>query len=372
MTGSSWIGRRSDDFSKFLEASRATGSGLIRGGIRFLDLAGRQGFSPSEIFVLGLLDGRLARDPDAAISNERLQVIQRQLNALGQDAWTEDKLAFHERCLEHGLPVPALLAKVGDASTQPAQPVSLDTIEAVAQEICSGRWPAVVLKPTHGVHGEGVLALEQRGSSVMTPDGRVYGCAELVTHMQTSGYTSWVAQERIYPHPEVRSVSGSEALSTFRITTLVNGCGEVEILYARVRLASPGASVDNFSHGASGNVVANISLETGAIDTTVRPRASGIGFDLTDEHPATAFRMTGWRVPLFAEACALACDCARAFRPLRTIGWDIGISTTGVKLIEGNAYWDAPIMPGSLSGLVARLRRAASETSMGSHTTVRS
>jgi hypothetical protein len=362
MKESRWIGRRISDFAKFLGASRATGSGLMRGGVRFLDLAGRQGFSPGEIFVLGLLDGRLARDPDAAISNERLQVIQRKLNALGQESWTEDKLVFHERCLERGLPVPGLLAMVGDAPTRSAEQVRVTDIETLAREICAGRWPAVVLKPTHGVHGEGVLALEQRGSTVIAPDGQAYGCAELATHMRTSGYTSWIVQERMYPHRYVSSVSGSEALSTFRITTLVRSSGEVEVLYARVRLASRGASTDHCAHGASGNVVANISLESGTVDSTIRPRASGVGFDLTDEHPATAFRMAGWRVPLFREACALAQDAANGFRPLRTIGWDIGISTLGVKLIEGNVYWDAPIMPGSMSGIVARLRAAANET----------
>jgi hypothetical protein len=37
---------------------------------------------------------------------------------------------------------------------------------------------------------------------------------------------------------------------------------------------------------------------------------------------------------------ALAERAARTFFPLRTVGWDIALTTDGPALIEGNPFWD--------------------------------
>ena len=37
---------------------------------------------------------------------------------------------------------------------------------------------------------------------------------------------------------------------------------------------------------------------------------------------------------------ALAEQAARAFLPLRTVGWDIAVTPEGPTLIEGNPFWD--------------------------------
>jgi hypothetical protein len=355
----SWVARRLGDLSKLVRASEAAQVGLFRGGWRFLDLALRYKFSPQEIFVLGLLDGRLASEPDAATSNERLLEIQSRLNPLACTFMTEDKLAFHQRCVELSLPVPDLLAVVGGQSTLTADRVRLPDITRLAQALCSGRWGGVVLKPTYGVHGQGVLALDCAPRRVTAPGGVVYDCSGLVQHMRSSGFDAWIVQRRLRPHPDVVTVTQSEALCTCRITTLADSSGDVRVLAARLRLAGPGTSVDNISHGSTGNIVANISLAKCSIASVIQPRSEGVGYGHIDRHPATGAQLVGWQVPLFRQAYELAISAGSGFAALRTVGWDIGISTEGVVLIEGNAFWDAGIGVDSWPEVVRTLRAAA-------------
>lgn len=358
MTIASWLERRHSELRQLRRASRESGAGVLVGACRFADLTLRQRYSPKEVFALGLLDGRLTRDPDAAISNERLLQMQRVLNAEGDPRLTEDKLVFQERCHATDLAVPALLAVAGPGPVRLHSIPRFESLETLAAAICEPRWPSIVLKPVHGVHGRGVLALSCSSGSGTAPDGRQFGPDELVEHMHAAGFENWLVQRRLPPHGELTAVTGASALSTCRVTTLVGRSGDVEILYARLRLAAPGASIDNFSAGTTGNIVTNVSLATGRVTSAILPRPGGIGFDLIDRHPISGHALLGWPIPLFTECMDLVRRAAEAFLPLRTVGWDVALSSEGVSLVEGNCYWDAPNLVGSLAPIVGKLRAA--------------
>jgi hypothetical protein len=231
--------------------------------------------------------------------------------------------------------------------------------EELAAIVASGEWPGVVLKPIHGVHGHGVLALKCGQGSVRAPDGRLYREDDLIAHMRSAGYASWIVQDRLWPHPEVEAVTYATALSTFRIPTLAQNDGSVVPLYSRIRLAAAGASTDNWAHGTSGNVVGNVSLVSGAIMSVIKPRVNGIGYDRIDRHPGTGYPLIGWQPPLLAEALELAQRAALAFPLLKTVGWDIAISRKGVFVIEGNMFWDVGIGVIAWPEVLSRLRATA-------------
>ena len=50
--------------------------------------------------------------------------------------------------------------------------------------------------------------------------------------------------------------------------------------------------------------------------------------------------MIGYAVPQWAAVSELVTAAARAFMPLRTVGWDVAITPTRPCLIEGNVTWD--------------------------------
>ena len=57
-------------------------------------------------------------------------------------------------------------------------------------------------------------------------------------------------------------------------------------------------------------------------------------------HPRTRARLIGYRVPHWPAARDLVERAARAFAPLRTIGWDVAITDGEPCLIEANVTWD--------------------------------
>jgi hypothetical protein len=58
-----------------------------------------------------------------------------------------------------------------------------------------------------------------------------------------------------------------------------------------------------------------------------------------DHHPRTGVPLLGYQPPQWDAVKALATRAARAFAPLTTVGWDVGISLPEPVLIEGNATW---------------------------------
>lgn len=66
-----------------------------------------------------------------------------------------------------------------------------------------------------------------------------------------------------------------------------------------------GNVADNFSHGALGNMVRRVDLETGRVE-----RASngvGLGSNENEPHPGTGQILVGVKLPDWAEAIKLAC-----------------------------------------------------------------
>lgn len=63
-------------------------------------------------------------------------------------------------------------------------------------------------------------------------------------------------------------------------------------------------------------------------------------------------------MPLWIGVCDLAVTAARAFLPLRTIGWDIAACASGTYVIEGNPRWDPPKF-GNMRESLEALNRAA-------------
>ena len=48
----------------------------------------------------------------------------------------------------------------------------------------------------------------------------------------------------------------------------------------------------------------------------------------------------GFQIPHWPEVLELVRQGAVAFPELRTIGWDVAISSSGIFLLEGNHHWD--------------------------------
>lgn len=298
-------------------------------------------FSPNEIRFFRLLEPSLGESElSRIVSKEELLAVQRRLNPPALHDWTEDKLEFHRRCADAALEVPRLFAALAPhVRVDLAVPVG-ERLEDLVAILDSLHEKAAILKPVRGVHGQGVIRLERSGLGWIDSERQAVGARRLARLETISGYKTWMLQERVVGHPALAELSATDGLQTCRIVTFLKGNGEVEILAARLRLICGEGDRDNFSYGSTGNVIANLDVGTGRIVSAV----TGVGNDPqiipVEIHPRTGSRLIGFSVPDWRSAAELAKRAARAFAPLRTIGWDVAICSDAPCLIEGNVTWD--------------------------------
>lgn len=306
---------------------------------RYWMLYRQRRFSPDEIHFLRLLDPEL--DLTSVVSKEELVTLQRRLNPEALHVLTEDKLAFHRRCIEAGLPTPHIFAVYAANHSIQEATFSLmrdeRDLQRFLQETPS---PAFIVKPVSGVHGEGVIRLVKTAGEWHDYRGTRVFAADLVAHLEQWSYRRWMFQELIEGNTELRRLSGAEGLQTVRVVTITDDDGVVRIVAARLRLISGSTAHDNFDYGRTGNLIANLDLASGAIQSVIGGKGKPRAICHVETHPRTGRALLGVRVPGWQQARDLVQRAARAFAPLRTIGWDVGITDDEPLLIEGNVTWD--------------------------------
>jgi hypothetical protein len=319
---------------------------------RFLALYGPGRFTPGEISRLGLLEVPASRLPDY-ISKYRLVRIQDRLNPREVADRAEDKALFYRVCAQAGLPIPSVLAEI-DLD----EPVS--SLDRLA-DLPAGE---IVVKPSLGYYGLGLMLLTHREGRFLASDGTALTAGDLLARLASDvapneGFRRWVVQARVANHSAVTAISPSPALQTLRVVSFVDDQGEPHILASQWRLAGPQAATDNFRGGLSGNLLCNIDVETGRVRTALRLAPEGDRMEALPHHPVSGVPLENLALPLWAEARALALRACLAMLPLRSIGWDIGLTPEGPILIEANNHWDPQNADG---GMGARLRFMAART----------
>lgn len=174
---------------------------------------------------------------------------------------------------------------------------------------------------------------------------------------QNSPFTRYLVQERVWPHAELIRLSGTESLQTVRMVTYVATDGAVAIGNCQLRVIVGDSPTDNYHGGRTGNLICDIPSAGGVVSRGFGPADGGRRFMTVERHPGTGVAFAGFQVPCWAAACRLVRDAAAAFRPLRTIGWDVAITDGEPLLIEGNITWD-PAYEGPVGGEILAAVRA--------------
>ncbi|WP_020180835.1 sugar-transfer associated ATP-grasp domain-containing protein [Methylopila sp. M107] len=224
----------------------------------------------------------------------------------------KNKRLFAERCAVAGLRVPACFSGAEEL-----------------QDWLAGE-NAVIAKPNFASKGAGIAGYRRQ------EDGWVSGELRLTTNETVKRLRAGLAaggllQRMCDTHPDLAVVSPC-ALPTLRIMTAVNEVGAIEVCGLVIRLNGGGSrAVDNFN---AGNIAAGVDRD-GRIRFGLRRVGSRL--ERFDRHPATGARLRGVRVPDLAAAQALAVEAHEAFRDgFAVVGWDIGLSSDGPVLVEGN------------------------------------
>ncbi len=255
-----------------------------RVALRALRLRAR-GWRLGDMAAAGLLDPRAKPSSKPwAVVPRHLERLQEAINPPEAVPLCEDKRRFDEACRRFGLPTPALAATLERAPDAGA--TARDWAALLAE-----RTPAeFVVKPVDGHRGIGVRVLARGPEGAVEHGGRALSWAELGDELAREPHPAYVVQERLHPHPELVRLTGSPALQTIRVMTLVEPDGQARIMSWGIRLAIGDQPIDSFQSGATGNLWATLNgdgsmstpITVGPGRLRVRLRAAPPG----DRHPA--------------------------------------------------------------------------------------
>ncbi|WP_066599831.1 sugar-transfer associated ATP-grasp domain-containing protein [Sphingobium cupriresistens] len=189
----------------------------------------------------------------------------------------------------------------------------------------------IIAKPSYRSKGQGVARFVRQGDRWRNGDfSRT--TVQLVVSLRALWRRGGVIQQRLPTHKALADLSPG-ALPTLRIVTCLNEAGAPEICDMALRLSAGGPRpVDNFN---AGNLVLAVDGDgrCGAAWRSGGKRAPS----RHSRHPVTGMAIEGATIPDHDAARALALQAHERFRQGFTlIGWDIGLTTRGPVLIEGN------------------------------------
>jgi hypothetical protein len=282
------------------------------------------------------------------LSKKRMTEVQSRLNPKSWINVTEDKGIFYVYAKALGLPIPRLYALYFRKSPGWAPPNIIlsgkeDWIRFLDREIPD----EFVIKPCRGVYGKKVRIFIKSGQCYADPFGKKYGTEEIYKLMSTDQeYDRFAIQERLINHPELVRLTGTPFLQTVRISSFIDECNKCHLLHSSFRMITGDQVVDNFSGGGTGNMLSGIEMDTGRLNPAMSVNELGVRSKDVVIHPRTGEKIEGFEIPLWEEARSLILETAPKFLPIRTLGWDVGITPRGPVIIEANMFWDPPNQSG--------------------------
>lgn len=245
---------------------------------------------------------------------------------------TDEKLRFSELAAEAKLPIPEILAVVTNQGGDREVPV-IRTERELQSWMARSETKDIVLKPVDGLRGWGVLSLSSIAGEHLRwrrlPGEDLIDTPAIWRHCERYLYRGGVMiQRRLQPQAVVARFM-PDVLHTVRAITYSKP--EPHIVDAILRVGSGKGPTDNISQGG---IAIPIDLATGQCGRGSM-LVNGVP-QFVDDHPRSGTRMTGAFLPDWDQVCELAQSAARVFETQVTIGWDIGLTTRGPVLLEGN------------------------------------
>lgn len=272
-------------------------------------------------------------------------------NCPREAAIADSKVASYALFAREGVPHAPVRAVIGGASDYPGcRP--LQNPANIADFFATTAYP-LFIKPDTGSHGLGAMLVEGA-----TPGGlRLHDGSSVMLDKLAAATVPLLVQDVIEPHGELRRITGGTA-ATARLFAIRNG-SRTDVHSAVLRIPVGRAMVDNFHAGRTGNLIAEINVDTGVCGRAV----AGLGFDyrLVDRHPDTGEAISDARIPDWSEACDMVRRAAGLFPGLAVQAWDVAFTPAGPSIIEINAKGEFRILQHALQrGLIDdRLRQAA-------------
>jgi len=261
--------------------------------------------------------------------------LHKRLNSALWDAVVTDKLIMAMVFSSTGIPHPRMYAAACHFVRDCGDLRVFLTEQELTNFLVDGMCYPFFCKPIKGGSGKGCHRVEDFDSEkkqLRLADGNHVSITKFLESLVDPTGWGFLFQEAVLPHPDTAEICGS-AVSGCRIVMLLD---DERTRPFRVVWKIPigNSHVDSFLGGASGNLAADVDIETGRVTRVV----SGFGTDLqvVSDHPDTGANLVGILVPDWESMMAMIKKASLAFSGFRFQHWDVGLTSNGPIVYELN------------------------------------
>lgn len=256
-----------------------------------------------------------------------------------------DKLTFDLVARQAGLPVPEIFAVYAPRQ----RPGSFPTLTNSAElgDFLRGwqRFP-IYCKPSCGdvvglvFHGNHNFRIDGwAGDRIAVSGGAAVSVEDLASRLAEPTGFGFLLTETLRPHAEIAAVAG-DSISGVRLHVL--RLKEGPTIFRPVwKVARRGAVVDNFQHGASGNMLAAVDRASGRVWRVV----DGMGYRQRENlhHPDTGAQLVGFQLPHWQALKAMVRQAPDFAPGFLCQAWDVAICPERPVLMEVNWFGDVDL-----------------------------
>lgn len=283
---------------------------------------------------------------DYATDDPILKQRMREMSTPGMLRIAKNKALMYQHCIRHGLPTIPVLCLIGESPDPLGPEIRCGNDLAEWRAVMQPHRGDLFVKSVDGTYGEGSFAVLHLNDNVYQYEGIEGTIDDLHCHIRSKLGTEkgWIVQPRVRVHPQLAGIVSPYGLATARIITAMRD-GVARVITAGFKLTVGQNTTDNFSKGASGNLLSGIDLATGSLSRAWGSRRKDwpemTGFDT---HPETGQKIVGFTLPLWDGLVRCALGAQESLPEMRSAGWDIAISDRGVLLVEANLTYDLSIL----------------------------
>ncbi|MFC4929418.1 sugar-transfer associated ATP-grasp domain-containing protein [Massilia sp. GCM10023247] len=259
-------------------------------------------------------------------------------NDLTAQALTRDKLVTYGILCFHKFPFPEIKA-VGHVTRSFPGARSLTSIKEIAAYLETQAEFPIFMKPIAGNAGAGSIWVEAYADGMLQlRNGKTIPLTEY--------FERWLCREGILlqavarPHAEIARRYGPR-LATARIVVLMSETGPI-LHRAALRIPTGTNMIDNFQHGASGNLLGAIEIDTGIVSNVIGKKNGRL--ETISAHPDTGEQIIGHHLPDWEKVKDLCAKAAPLFPGIRYQSWDIAFTDNGPQTIEVNSGGDFDVL----------------------------
>ncbi len=196
----------------------------------------------------------------------------------------------------------------------------------------------MILKPNDGMLGRDIYFIEYCG------DKKYKLCDEIVGEDEVNNFVSELSMSCVYlMQPCLKNHTllekfAPKSVSSIRLVTGMWSSGDVEIVYAVLKIPAKGQITDNF---AGGGFSAAIDLNSGMVGRAVSKK---ILSKFVTKHPDTEEQIKGIKIPFWDELKRVGVCAHKAFPGFVFLGWDIAVTNDGPVIIETNGNMAVDIL----------------------------